>query len=64
MKVKLTIHTRLRKNLEAQREEQRAMGIAPHYTYEYEGMTADEIKEVQAAAGSKRLKASCSYPHS
>ena len=42
--------------LEAQREEQRAMGIAPHYTYEYEGMTADEIKEAQAAAEAKGLK--------
>ncbi|MDK8130606.1 glutamate--tRNA ligase [Lactobacillus jensenii] len=34
--------------LEAQREEQRAMGIAPHYVYEYQDMTADEIKEAQA----------------
>lgn len=42
--------------LEAQREEQRAMGIAPHYTYEYEGMTADEIKQAQAAAEAKGLK--------
>ena len=42
--------------LEAQREEQRAMGIAPHYTYEYEGMTADEIKQAQADAEAKGLK--------
>lgn len=42
--------------LEAQREEQRAMGVAPHYTYEYEGMTADEIKETQAKAQAKGLK--------
>ena len=42
--------------LEAQREEQRAMGIAPHYTYEYEGMTADEIKKAQADAEAKGLK--------
>lgn len=42
--------------LEAQREEQRAMGIAPHYTYEYEGMTAEEIKESQAKARAKGLK--------
>lgn len=39
--------------LEAQREEQRAMGIAPHYVYEYQDMTADEIKEAQAKAQAK-----------
>ncbi len=42
--------------LEAQREEQRAMGIAPHYVYEYEGMTADEIKQAQDEARAKGLK--------
>ncbi|MGO2723079.1 MAG: glutamate--tRNA ligase [Lactobacillus sp.] len=42
--------------LEAQREEQRAMGIAPHYTYEYEGMTAEEIKSSQVASEAKGLK--------
>ena len=42
--------------LEAQREEQRAMGVAPHYTYEYEGMTADEIKQAQDEAKAKGLK--------
>lgn len=42
--------------LEAQREEQRAMGIAPHYVYEYQDMTADEIKEAQAKAEAKGLK--------
>lgn len=42
--------------LEEQREEQRAMGIAPHYTYEYEGMTADEIKKAQEEAEAKGLK--------
>lgn len=44
--------------LEAQREEQRAMGVAPHYTYEYEGMTADEIKQAQDEAKAKGLKLS------
>lgn len=42
--------------LEAQREEQRAMGVAPHYTYEYEGMTSDEIKQAQDEAKAKGLK--------
>lgn len=42
--------------LTAQREEQRAMGIAPHYTYEYEGMTAEEIKKSQDEARAKGLK--------
>lgn len=42
--------------LEAQREEQRAAGVAPHYTYEYEGMTADEIKQAQDGAKAKGLK--------
>ena len=42
--------------LEAQREEQRAAGVAPHYTYEYEGMTADEIKQAQDEAQAKGLK--------
>ena len=42
--------------LEEQREEQRVMGIAPHYTYEYEGMTADEIAEKQEQAKAKGLK--------
>ncbi len=42
--------------LEAQREEQRAAGVAPHYTYEYEGMTADEIKQAQDEAKAEGLK--------
>ncbi|CPR65866.1 putative glutamyl-trna synthetase [Chlamydia trachomatis] len=42
--------------LEEQREEQRAAGVAPHYTYEYEGMTADEIKQAQDEAKAKGLK--------
>ncbi|GAA2950208.1 glutamate--tRNA ligase [Lactobacillus kefiranofaciens subsp. kefirgranum] len=42
--------------LETQREEQRVAGIAPHYTYEYEGMTADEIKQAQDEAKAKGLK--------
>ncbi len=42
--------------LEEQREEQRAMGIAPHYTYEYEGLTADEIAQKQKEAEDKGLK--------
>ena len=42
--------------LEEQREEQRAMGIAPHYTYEYEGMTAAEIAQKQEQAEKKGLK--------
>ncbi|MCT3536706.1 glutamate--tRNA ligase [Lactobacillus crispatus] len=42
--------------LEAQREEQRAAGVAPHYTYEYEGMTADEIRQAQDEAKAKGLK--------
>lgn len=42
--------------LDEQREEQRAMGIAPHYTYEYEGMTATEISEAQEKAKAKGLK--------
>ncbi|RHW51424.1 glutamate--tRNA ligase [Lactobacillus bombicola] len=41
--------------LEEQREEQRAMGIAPHYTYEYEGMTATEIAASQEEAKVKGL---------
>lgn len=42
--------------LEEQREEQRAMGLAPHYTYEYEGMTAAEIAQKQEEAEKKGLK--------
>lgn len=42
--------------LEEQREEQRAMGVAPHYTYEYEGMTVDEITQAQEEAKAKGLK--------
>lgn len=42
--------------LQQQREEQRNAGIAPHYTYEYEGMTAEEIKKAQAEARAKGLK--------
>ncbi|WP_278964371.1 glutamate--tRNA ligase [Lactobacillus apis] len=42
--------------LEEQREEQRAMGIAPHYTYEYEGLTTDEIAQKQEEAKAKGLK--------
>lgn len=42
--------------LEAQREEQKARGEAPRYVYEYEGMSEEEIKEVQAKAQAKGLK--------
>lgn len=42
--------------LQEQREEQRNAGIAPHYTYEYEGMTAEEIKKAQEEARAKGLK--------
>ncbi|MCI1633329.1 MAG: glutamate--tRNA ligase [Liquorilactobacillus nagelii] len=42
--------------LTKQREEQRAQGVAPHYVYEYQGMTAEEIKEKQAADRAAGLK--------
>ena len=42
--------------LEQQREEQKARGEAPRYVYEYEGMSADEIKEKQAEARAKGIK--------
>ena len=35
--------------LQKQREEQKAQGIAPHYIYEYEGMTDEQIKAKQEA---------------
>jgi nondiscriminating glutamyl-tRNA synthetase len=42
--------------LTKQREEQRAQGVAPHYVYEYQGMSAEEIKEKQAASRAAGLK--------
>lgn len=42
--------------LEAEREEQRAMGVAPHYVYEYADMTPDEIKQKQAEYEAQGLK--------
>ena len=38
----------------------KANGEAPRYIYEYEGMTADQIKASQEEAKAKRLKTS--YP--
>lgn len=42
--------------LEAQREQQRQAGIAPHYVYEYEGLSKEEIAQKQAAAKAQGLK--------
>lgn len=42
--------------LATQREEQKARGEAPRYVYEYEGMSADEIKAKQAQAREKGIK--------
>ncbi len=42
--------------LTAQRDEQRAQKIAPHYVYEYEGMNEEEIAQSQAASEAKGLK--------
>ena len=42
--------------LEAEREEQKAQNVAPHYVYEYEGMTDAEIAEAQAAAEAQGLE--------
>lgn len=42
--------------LEAEREEQRAMGVAPHYVYEYADMTPEEIKKAQQEAEAKGLQ--------
>ncbi|WP_034994195.1 glutamate--tRNA ligase [Liquorilactobacillus vini] len=42
--------------LQKQREEQRANGIAPHYVYEYEGLTDEQIKQKQAACRQAGLK--------
>ncbi|KRM18295.1 glutamyl-trna synthetase [Ligilactobacillus hayakitensis DSM 18933 = JCM 14209] len=42
--------------LEAQREEQKANGEAPRYVYEYEGMSAEEIKQVQQERQAKGIK--------
>ncbi|GLB47182.1 glutamate--tRNA ligase [Philodulcilactobacillus myokoensis] len=42
--------------LKADREEQEARGVMPHYEYEYEGMSDDEIKKSMADAEAKGLK--------
>lgn len=42
--------------LDAEREEQKAASIAPHYVYEYEGMDAAQIKAAQEAAEAKGLE--------
>ncbi|KRL82335.1 glutamyl-trna synthetase [Ligilactobacillus equi DSM 15833 = JCM 10991] len=42
--------------LAAQREEQKANGEPPRYIYEYEGMSAEEIKASQEAAKAKGIK--------
>lgn len=42
--------------LSAQRDEQRVNGEAPRYIYEYEGMTADQIKASKEAAKAKGIK--------
>lgn len=42
--------------LQATREAQRAAHQAPHYVYEYAGMTDEEIKQAQAEAEAKGLK--------
>lgn len=42
--------------LQATREAQRAAHQAPHYVYEYAGMTDEEIKQAQADAEAKGLK--------
>ena len=42
--------------LEAEREEQKARGVMPHYEYEFAGMTEDERKAALADAEAKGLK--------
>ena len=42
--------------LQNEREAQRSSGIAPHYVYEYEGMSNEEIKQVQRDAEAKGIK--------
>ncbi|USS84907.1 glutamate--tRNA ligase [Fructilactobacillus myrtifloralis] len=42
--------------LEAEREEQRARGVMPHYEYEYAGMTPEEQQAAMDAAEAKGLK--------
>ncbi|NDR69778.1 glutamate--tRNA ligase [Fructilactobacillus sanfranciscensis] len=42
--------------LEAEREEQKARGVMPHYEYEFAGMTEDERKAAIADAEAKGLK--------
>lgn len=42
--------------LKADRAEQKAIGVPPHYTYEYEGMTDDEKKAYIAKCKAKGLK--------
>ena len=39
--------------LEAEREEQKARGVMPHYEYEFAGMTEDERKAAIADAEAK-----------
>ena len=42
--------------LKSDRAEQKAIGVPPHYTYEYEGMTPDQKKQYIAKAKAKGLK--------
>ncbi|CAI2571899.1 glutamate--tRNA ligase [Apilactobacillus kunkeei] len=47
---------RTEEELEADREEQRAKGIMPHYEYEYAGMSEEEIQKSMAESEAKGLK--------
>ncbi|UQS85036.1 glutamate--tRNA ligase [Apilactobacillus apisilvae] len=47
---------RTEEQLTADREEQRARGVMPHYEYEYEGMTNEEIEKSMADSEAKGLK--------
>ncbi|MCL0330328.1 glutamate--tRNA ligase [Apilactobacillus xinyiensis] len=47
---------RTEEELTADREEQRARGVMPHYEYEYAGMTDEEIKQSMAESEAKGLK--------
>ncbi|MCL0319093.1 glutamate--tRNA ligase [Apilactobacillus xinyiensis] len=47
---------RTEEELTADREEQRARGVMPHYEYEYAGMNDEEIKQSMAESEAKGLK--------
>ncbi|AYF92907.1 glutamate--tRNA ligase [Apilactobacillus bombintestini] len=47
---------RTEEQLTADREDQRARGVMPHYEYEYAGMTDEEIKQSMAESEAKGLK--------